>query len=187
MRIALDMDEVLADWVGGMLHEFNTTEGTSFTREQINMWKVEETLGYRSNYFVDMLMRDTQFYANLKPIPGAVSGVRSLISDGHDVLIVTSVPMSAPIALDGKVHWLRRHIPEFSLQNFISAKRKSLVEADVLVDDGDHNIIEWYRDRPNSRALVWDAPWNREVKSTSDGRVIRVYSWKDVLRYIKQL
>lgn len=185
------MDEVLADWVGAILERFNAVEGTSFGREDVNMWRMEDTLGPRSNYFIDMTMRDTHFYSSLRPIPGAVEGVRSLIADGHDVVIVTSVPMSAPIAFDGKVHWLREHIPEFPLANFVAAKRKSLIDADVLVDDGDHNIVDWLR-HTGGCALVWDARWNRspEVKVlelTSPGRLKRVFSWDDVVRCIRML
>lgn len=178
MRILLDQDEVLAKWNARILEWFNQDEGTAWREEDIvDAWEMEKTLGPTAKHFIRSCMRWPEFYTNLDPVEGAIDGVKKLMDDGHDVIIVSSVPKQAGIAYHGKLQWLREKMPFFPLDNFIAAKRKTLVIGDVLLDDGPHNIEDFVK--AGRDVVIMDRPHNRKIKGPH-----RIRHWNEFLEYI---
>jgi 5'-nucleotidase len=178
------MDQILADWVGRILEWWNEDhpKDKPVTKEDVKSWDMTDVLkGGEGHYFIRSCMRYPEFYRDLEPIPGAIEGVKELVDKGHDVVIATAMPSSAPIAFVGKMEWLRRNMPFFPTQNLIAIKRKELLEGDVLFDDGLHNIEAW--DQAGKQAVVLDCPWNR--KPVYFG-VQRVFSWKEFLHFVER-
>jgi 5'-nucleotidase len=181
VRIILDQDEVLACWVDRVLEWFNDDHKTSFTREDVkDYWALEKILGPAGKPFIRACMRWPEFYTRLAPIPGAIEGVKLLMDRGHEVRIVTAVPVSAGISYHGKCQWIRDHMPFFDLKNFYAVHNKAEVMGDILLDDGPHNIEAW--EKSGRPAVVFDAPWNRQTKST-----YRIKDWKEFLELVEDI
>jgi 5'(3')-deoxyribonucleotidase len=191
MRIALDQDEVLCHWTKKVVQWLNEDFGTGwpgdpkgsgprFSLDQVKTWQIEDSLGDEIIPYVRSYMRSTLFYPKLEPIEGAVEGVRSLIQDGHEVMIVTAVPRCAPQAYDGKMTWVRDHMPFFDVDDFMSVKKKYRVDADVLVDDGTHNLNAWTDSK--RIAVAFDRPWNRDARTP-----YRARDWKELLEVIARI
>lgn len=186
MRVVVDMDEVLAQFVSKVLRRWNAVQGTSFTREQVTGWRMEDVLGMDAvgkGHLIEEWMAEPGFFEDLEPVRDAVWGFNSLRSDGHDVIVATSIPEVATHAFDGKRRWMRRHFPDWSMKNFIACSRKGSIDCDVLIDDGAHNIEDW---RPSfwKRAVVFDAPWNRDVPA---GRYVRrATGWRQAIRLVDE-
>lgn len=183
MRIILDQDQILCLWSERILQWWNEDMGTSLTIDQITDWDVHKCLGPEGKYFIRSCIRYPEFYRDLDPVPGAIEGVRSLIDAGHDVIVATACPKMAAISYVGKVEWLRRLMPFFPLDNFVSIQRKSLLTGDLLFDDGAHNIREWNAtDRP---AIVLDCPWNRDLGDLVSPELVgRARDWTQFLQYV---
>ena len=183
MRIICDMDEVLAQFVAKVLRRWNALSGKNFTREDITSWRMEEVLGVdalgrTAEGLIDEWLAEDGFFEDLEPVPGAIEGFNSLRAAGHDVVIATSVPEVAVHSYTGKRRWLRKHFPDFSMKNFIAISRKDLIEGDILIDDGAHNIEDWtYAGKEG--AIVFDAPWNRDIRPDE---AIRVSSWREIVK-----
>jgi 5'(3')-deoxyribonucleotidase len=92
------------------------------------------------------------------------------------VIIVTSVPKCAGLAYEGKLEWLRKHIPSFDLNNFIATKRKELVQADILFDDSVDNLRKF--NAAGKTAVAFDRPWNQDWEGP------RVKNWDELLEYV---
>ena len=181
MKIVVDMDEVLCQFVDEVLARWNHTHRTNVMRSQIDMWHMEERLGPGAVKFIDDLMNDEAFYANLKPIPGAIDGFNELIRLGHDIVVATSITPHAEHAFDGKRAWMRHYFPQWDIRSFIACSRKGLLQGcDVLIDDGAHNIEDW-RACGGYRAIVMSAPWNRNVGGSD---VVRAINWEHVVQII---
>lgn len=189
MRIVLDMDQIIADWVQRILEWYNQDKGTSLTKENIVNWNMTMNLGPNSEDFLRSCMRYPELYRDLEPIEGAIHGVQKLVSDGHDVLIASAVPKCAGIAYHGKLEWIRRNMPFFSLNNFIAIQRKDLIDGDILFDDGLHNIMPWVK--RGRWGVVMDCPWNRTVgggKPLEENRlIVRVKHWNEFLQFIDRI
>lgn len=206
MRIICDMDEVLVDFMGKVLGRWNNINGTKFTREDITAWRMENILGRditgrSADGLIDEWLAEPGFFEKMDPLPGAVEGFQKLIDLGHDVIICTSVPEIAENAYDGKRRWMRKYFPKWSMKNFIASSRKEIVEGDIIIDDGSHNLIPWHRAK-KAGFLLYDAPWNRDVgtmiyvKNRKSGldesveyvhgmEVARVYDWKHILSVVE--
>lgn len=69
---------------------------------------------------------------------------------------------------------LFRYFPMFTWNDVIITAHKQLINGDVLVDDGVHNLIGG-----SYKKLLMTAPHNREFDAESNG-MTRVLNWSDV-------
>lgn len=186
MRIIVDQDEVLAQFVQKVLRRWNAINGTTFTRQDIDAWRMENVLGVdklgrSAEGLIDEWLAEPGFFEDLDPMPGAIEGFDELVKMGHDVIVVTSVPEVAVNSFTGKRRWMRRFFPDFSMKNFIACSRKSLITADMIIDDGPHNIYDWVGARKEG-AILFDAPWNQHVGHRENNILVdRALDWHDVL------
>lgn len=108
MRILIDMDGVLADFVGEAI------------RNNLSMDEAELIEG---------------FYKNLPLIKDAKWAVKELESLGHELFICTTAPWNNPTAWKEKREWIEDHFGETFKKKLIMTHRKDLVSADLLIDD----------------------------------------------------
>lgn len=177
MRIIVDMDEVLAQFVKEVLKRWNDEADTNFVRDDINMWQMEKTLGANSFEKITEWMTEPGFFENLEPFPGAIDGFNTLRKK-HDVVIATSLAGGLENGFDSKRRWVAKHFPDFSMKNFICTSRKDLLTADILIDDAAHFLDAW-RAAGNDRAIIMHAKWNKDVKHFP-----RALNWGQVLNII---
>lgn len=185
LRVAVDMDEVLAQWVQAILDRHNSIPGNTFvTREQIDdYWAMEKILGPQGKDFIRACNRDPIFYYELKPVATALSGLMLLEeTPSLEVMIATAAPLDAAASFHGKVAWMEKYLPNFPLKRFVCIQKKSLLDADILIDDAAHNIQDWIDANPKRKAVLFDAPWNRS-KQFDEERVLRVKTWRDKRLY----
>ncbi len=193
MRVIVDQDETLCQFVVKVLRRWNSLQGTSFKRDEIRGWRLEEALGMDTAGVPDLLnrwMAEPGFFEDLEPMPGAIEGFNALRSQGHDVLVATSIPEVAENAYDDKRRWMRRWFPDWSMKNFIACSRKGSLDGDVIIDDGAHNISDWIN-AGKREAIIFDAPWNRNqvwnLRTDGPWSVQRAVSWEEVLKKVQDI
>ncbi|MBA9087097.1 5'(3')-deoxyribonucleotidase [Fontibacillus solani] len=57
-----------------------------------------------------------------------------------------------------KWSWLQRHMPFISNKQFITCRRKNLLQFDLLIDDGPHNLLPALAE--GKKVLCIPHPWN---------------------------
>lgn len=153
--VLVDMDSILADFYFGILEAYKAETGLEAPVDCLKDWNSVLPNGKDT----DSYFKQPGFFRNLKPIPGAIDGVRALKEAGHDVLICT-----ACIITDGpgeKYEWLSEHMPWFDRRQVIFAKRKELVMADLLIDDHGANAAAFLRRQPSSAVIGIEYPYNQ--------------------------
>lgn len=104
--------------------------------DDIEGWDCEQFYG---PHWRDLLT-EKDFYTNVTPIAGARRGIRSLTEAGYRVIYVTSC---LPGTADAKQRWLLDWgflNADNAMRDFFAVSDKALVKADVLFDDGVHNV-----------------------------------------------
>ena len=185
--VLLDVDGVLADFIGGVLEWFWTCTGVVIPREAITSWDITSTLekywpGQRDQCktFYHDEVQQPGFCFNLSVLHGAVAGV-SQLREVADVHIVTSPWDSSRHWTYERNKWLQKHfkLPPSAVTH---THRKTLLggEGVILVDDKPSTIQE-YNTQYGSGGYLWDTSHNKSVDIHS-----RVHGWDDLLRTVHE-
>lgn len=180
-RVILDCDGVIIDFVSAYLALLNKHGGTNYTHDDITDWDIVGCLG-----IPDEVARaanaevDYDFCRNLKPIAGAVEGVRALLdTPGVEVLFLTSPWNSCVGWMHAREAWLYEHLGVKHGQ-VMHGSAKDWVKADVFVDDKASTVVKWQAAHPNADAFIWDQPWNRHTTEP-----LRCARWDDLKHYVE--
>jgi 5'(3')-deoxyribonucleotidase len=178
MRIAIDIDDVVANFTGRMGEQFN------FSPQDLHAWEGLPALcGQMSaEEFHAYLVSDEgkDMFLNLEVLDWDVWVViDQLLEDGHDLMFVTSRPEEVE---DVTSEWLTHNRMGDIPVVFAQDKAKVSEQFDVLIDDNPDHI--WaVNDLDGKHAIVFDRPWNRNVNTLYP----RVLGWGDVIELIDWL
>lgn len=176
--IACDMDEVVADLLTGWLHLYNLKWGDTLTKEEITDWDVRKFVRKECGSKAYDILRDPKLYPfNVEPIEGAKAGILRLRSMGYRVVFVTSCVVGS---VDAKMGWLAHHrlIDRGATpKDFIAAKDKALINAELLIDDGPHNIAAFPR-----HTILFSQPYNEHLDHP-----YRARSWAEIPQMVASL
>lgn len=192
MRIGVDLDDVLVDMVGPLVHYYNPILGYNFSRADNKSFQMRQLWQCTQEESIDRINKYYQAHdpRSLPPIPGAQKAIAHL-SKEHELLIITGRPK----IIETKTReTLSHHFPnvfdDVHFTNFFNAveKNKSKAEycrelqVDVFIEDHyrwAHQIASEDID-----TLLFDTPWNQEV--ISHARMKRVHSWEEITDFIHE-
>ncbi len=132
MRIAIDMDEVLADTHAAKAALYADL-GWSWPDADLRGRKLGDLAPDAVEAAVEAEMQKGMFFANVAPMPGAAAAVERLAAR-HEVFVATAA-MEYPASCAHKVAWMARHLPAIDPLNLVLCGDKSIIAADVLIDD----------------------------------------------------
>lgn len=167
LRIAIDMDEVMADALTEHLRRYNAAFGESLTPADLHGHHLEDLVPAERLGALEAML-DASFFADLAVMPDCQEVVRELAAR-HDVYIVTAA-MDVPSSFDAKFRWLQQYFPFIPPSQIVFCGDKGIIEADFLIDDRARHFGR-FRGRP----LLYSAPHNAD-----ETRYPRVSSWQDV-------
>lgn len=133
MSIAIDMDDVLADTTGKVIHFYNDLYKTDYKLADLLTLDLRESM---SSDFIDVLLKEFNkpgFARDLALKKHAVEVVEAL-NEKYDVYIATAA-MEIPGTFTDKYEWLEEHFPFLDPNYFIFCGNKRVVQADYLIDD----------------------------------------------------
>jgi 5'(3')-deoxyribonucleotidase len=173
-RIAIDMDEVMADALTEQLRRYNAAHGTRITPAELSGRHLEQCIPPAHRAAAEAMF-DASFFADLAVLPDCQEVVREL-ADRYDVFIA-SAAMDVPRSFDAKYRWLQRHFPFIPPSQIVFCGDKTIVDADYLIDDRPHHFANF-----KGQGLLFSAPHNaRETRYT------RVASWNEVREHFARL
>lgn len=181
-RILVDCDGLLADYCSACFDLIERETGDRHTHEEVTHWDLFTIVG---KSHLKHLAKEEQaksgWCANFLAYPEAQTAMSCLESLG-EIVIVTS-PMTAPHWSYERTLWLNQHfnIPK---SRIVHTEGKHYVCGDVFIDDSDEHCVKWKQHWPDGLALLWDAPYNRNVDLTASG-VVRTTSWEHAISLIK--
>jgi 5'(3')-deoxyribonucleotidase len=182
LHIALDLDDVVLDFVAGILDTVNRDFGSNVQPEDVKSWDFGQYIdGVIGRPWFQWLEDHSWLWAQkFKPVPGAIGGIEKLRRAGHYLEIVTAKPAWAE---DATWEWLARYKPRVHRLTIVPVEhignKHEVTEADVLVDDKWENCEAWAND--GRQAVLYNRPHNAHYGSPPSG-VIRVPDWQHVLR-----
>lgn len=139
MKILLDMDGVIADFVG----HFCNTYGVSnpYVHEKnLGCWDIARVMGLSNNQFWS---RCTLEFWETIPKTEEADNLVLFLEDrfGRKNISLLSSPGIDPSSMVGKHRWIETHFPQFS-RRFLFGPAKEFAASNkrLLIDDADHNV-----------------------------------------------
>jgi 5'-nucleotidase len=165
LTIIVDLDSTVVDLHPAWLSAYNKKYGDNLKPEDITSWEIHK-FAKKGGKGIYNILKEPGFFRGLPPIPGAFTATQKLVHDGHRVVIVGSAPR---FSHSDKAWWVDTNMPWIDHENVFFGHNKFLVFADVMIDDGPHNI-KAYREQWGFYPLLCaiSHPYNQDLHGVAD-------------------
>lgn len=184
MRILVDVDGVMADFVTPVVKLVNFELGTNYTAEDVDEWEVLDALDVppRQQRFIREHIASQGFCSRFKVYPGVEKGLAKLRKYGR--VIALTAPFESKYWEYERRQWLIENLG-FEKHDIMSGSGKEICDADFLIDDKPSNVIKWQEeDFINRRGILMRHTWNADaIGQTWHGLVAN--DWKHLVALIK--
>ncbi len=167
-RIAIDMDEVVADTMARYLDIYNADFGLSLTPQHFHGRRMMEVIDSAHVARARTYFEREDFFAEIAVMPGSQEVVREL-NERYEVFITTAA-MDVPCSFSAKFQWLKRYFPFISPKRIVFCGDKGIISADFMIDDDPKHFRNF-----SGEGIVYTAPHN-----IHETRFRRVNDWSDV-------
>jgi 5'(3')-deoxyribonucleotidase len=167
-RVAIDMDDVLADTLAEHIARYNRDHDEAVTKADLAGKWLWEIVSADRHERLEGYLRSEDFFEDLAVMPESQRVVKEL-TKRYEVFIATAA-MEFPNSFGPKFRWLRRHFPFLPPTHFVFCGDKSILRADYLVDDQPLHFRRF-----TGEGILFSAPHNLHVKGYR-----RVDSWPQV-------
>lgn len=183
MKIAVDIDGVLADQVSAVLDVIEQEYGLRYCKSDVD--RAHWTFAGREIWSeIARLLDDPEYVMMVPLIEGSQKAIKQLCR--HDVFVVTA---RRPNAEEATRRWLNRHFPSLTQYFHARTGTKHNVPSDVLIDDLDMNIVEFVRSDPHRRGILFLHPWSLNDTDIGDysDQVYYCPQWQSVVKAIDDI
>lgn len=174
LRIAVDMDEVIADAFSEHLRRYNQRTAAGLTEQTVVERGLRASIPAGHREIFSKIPYEDGFFADLDVIEGSQEALAHL-SQRHDVFI-TSAAMEVPTSFDDKFKWMERHFPFIPPSRIVFCGDKNIVRADVLIDDRARHFEGFA-----GTGILFSAPHN-----AGEDAELRANSWAEVLQILSK-
>lgn len=189
MIIAVDVDEVLANFMEDALVLFNKEEKTNWKRNQFTNYDLSKIFNETHQQTMDRIHRFYMHksFASIKPIPNSQEAIFQLAKN-HKLIALTSRPS---IIEKQTKEWLKKNfgnsIKEIRMTNqwnndggnsTTKAKICAEIKAKILIEDSSSYLIECLNNNNQMYGIMPNCPWNKNEPNHK--RIFRVNSWKEI-------
>jgi 5'(3')-deoxyribonucleotidase len=181
MIILCDLDSIVVDLITPWLEWMKAAHGVDGKLSDIVNYDWHNNAEFKSvgPRCYDFLQQPGLF-CRLKPLPGALDGIKALREAGHTVLFATAAARS-PGAASDKLTWLDAYLGVSRKDAFI-CHRKEMIKSDLFIDDSPANILAYRKAWPESKIATISYPYNQGVLGVVDVVAMDCYhtdvAWK---------
>lgn len=148
--IYLDMDGVLADFVGGACELFN------FDTTKIDNWDMPKTMGISDKEFWSVInQKEVGFWAELERYPWA-NDLVAMCHEYTDNVIVLSDSSGSKFTYEGKRAWMEYYYPDIPLY-LVEEKWRLAKSSCLLIDDKPSTLHSWHAE--GGWGCLFPQPW----------------------------
>lgn len=167
-RIAIDMDEVIADALSALINAYNMEFGETLTHHVLAGREMEDVVHPDRRTRIHAYTVADEFFRTLNVMPDSQE-VLSQLSGRYEVFITTAA-MQFPNSFTAKYEWLQEHFPFIPSSHVVFCGDKSIIRADYLIDDHSYHFEHF-----SGQGILFTSPHNLGVT-----RYPRVDNWRDV-------
>ena len=172
-RIAIDMDEVIADAAGKHLELYLHDHPGQVTPEMLVGKSLREVVPEVHREVLEGYLRAADFFSGLEVIPDSQAVMQEL--SNRFEIFVTTAAMEYPTSFPAKYAWLKEHFPFVPDSHIVFCGDKGILHADYLIDDNARHFRRFV-----GQGILFSAPHNLHVTDFP-----RVSSWREVAGFFE--
>jgi 5'(3')-deoxyribonucleotidase len=169
-RIAIDMDEVMADTAGAHLEWYNRDYNDNLHISDLHGTTLSQLRPQRKREIESYFDKEV-FFRELKVMEHSQEVIRELSS--YYEIYITTAAMEVPASFKAKYEWLTEHFSFLNNMHFVFCGNKSVIHADYLIDDSVKQL-----ERFRGQGILYHAPHN--IFATG---YVRVNNWLEVREF----
>ena len=169
LRVAVDMDEVMADTLSRHLEWYNRATGENLSPELIAQLGLEAAIPAKYRELFENIPHQDGFFDDLGIVENSQRALRFLHSSFD--LFITSAAMEVPSSFDAKFRWLQKHFPFIPASRIVFCGDKGVINADYLIDDRSRHFARF-----RGTGILFTAPHNARERAR-----LRANNWDEVL------
>lgn len=171
-RIAIDMDEVIADPISRFEEWYYRDFGERISYPRLVSKLFPDAIPKERIEIGKKYLHTKGFFADLPVIEDSQEVVKELMDNGFEIFIATAA-MQFRSSFEDKYDWLAKHFPFIHWENIVFCGDKSIIHADYLIDDSPYQLRAF-----SGTGLLFDAHHNQHETAFR-----RVHNWKEIRAY----
>ena len=182
MRIAVDLDGVLADTIVTFCTILNKRYSTHFTADTFVRWNAWEIANITKDEFFQTLDEAWFSWKDIPSIEENIGEKLTQIRPFGKVHIVTGRSLDT---VRPAKRWLKEH--KVSYDRFVrtpSSMAKAELSYDVFIDDS-AELMSLLSSRVNTYGILYTQPWNRNASIMK--RIFRVERWAQIPKLLRHV
>ena len=189
MKIGIDIDEVIVEFVKGYLKKYKEKYSKDFNFDNIFSYNLWESLGITKEESEELTdeFYNSEHFENIEIIDGVNEALVELLKNNEIVFIT-----SRPIKLKNRTeNFIKTNFPNILFKLIFSNDffpQGNLSKGEICKLEGIELLIEDHKEYSLScaekgiKVFLFDKPWNKDFEHEN---VLRVSGWKEVLEVLK--
>lgn len=176
MTILIDIDDVLNNLCECWIKHLDEKYGYNVKYDDVVDWNMHNYFPTLTQHELYDPLSDETFWASVKPRKDAVLYLKKLYDDKHDIYLCSATHYkNVKIKFENII---LKYYPYIQWEKVIITNNKRMIKADVLIDDGIHNLAggDYFK-------ILYTAPHNKSFPIEKYG-IVRADNWEEIYRII---
>lgn len=179
MRIAVDLDGVLANPMKLWIRLWHEETGQSITFDELDEWDFWRKLRIDEEEFVEIFNRAWRHWREMPPTEENLAEKVARLKSLGALDILTARPRETENYV---IEWLRLHRIPYDRYVWVrNSEAKAQRPYDIYIDDSP--VVARAVERAGKKLLLYDQPWNRDVEETE--HIKRIKSLAEAYQLLK--
>jgi len=189
MKIGIDLDDVLADFLGSFINYYNLRFRTAYTKEDFTDFNLSKVLSMdqeSTQKLISDFWHRSCLSSKIKPIEGSVENLNKLKYFGELNIITSRQQKLKEKTIDWVEEYFKNVFKEIYFSNHAYFEYKGLPKSGICKQTKTEFFIEDCPDyaidcaEKEINVLLLDKPYNKHVERKN---ITRVYSWNGITDY----
>lgn len=177
-KIGVDMDDtienLLVAWVAWLNKQYNLTVDAG----EFKTWGMKDHYPQLTPEQIYEPLTRKDFWLTVTPKGDAIFYLDKLIKEGYDIYICTASHYGTVTAKMQAI--VERYFPFIDWKHIIVIEDKSMLNFDLLIDDGLHNLM-----KGNYKKILLNAQYTQNINVEQYG-ICRCYNWHQIYKKVHE-
>ena len=178
--ILVDMDDTIENLREAWVEALNNKYNLNVRVKDIIDWNIQTFFPTLTKAQIFEILDQPDFYKTIKPKKDAIKYLHLMHEEGFNLILCTASHYS--IIKEKFENALFPYFPFFDDDHIIITNNKTIIKANVLIDDGVHNLL-----KGSYKKILYTTSANSRFNEEEKYKIIRASTWKQIYEIVKTM